>query len=153
MNDSRVNKVIKFEGAGWSKADTSQATDMANCRVRTTFINDKGQKIYFELSCYDNRSGRSASKWHRGFSMPWHINFLFFTAEHKQSRSNHFRQASEQVQEFTKASVLRFLQQECSASFEQLETINWEGERDDQAWDGFSHTGLAADDFHNEGAH
>lgn len=35
MNDSRLNKTIKFEGAGWSEADTSKATDMTNCRVRT----------------------------------------------------------------------------------------------------------------------
>ena len=48
MNDSRVNKLIKFEGAGWEEADTSKATDMKNCRVRTTFINDHGQKIYLE---------------------------------------------------------------------------------------------------------
>ena len=37
MNDSRVSKLIKFEGAGWASADTSKATDMKNCRVRTTF--------------------------------------------------------------------------------------------------------------------
>ena len=152
MNDSRVSKLIKFEGAGWAGADSSKATDMLNCRVRTTFINDFGKKIYLEMSYFDNRSGRSESKWHKGFEMPWHIWHLFYTDDKDKCRSADFGKPHEIVMDFNKKNVLWFLNHTCNASFTELETINWEnGQRQDEYWDGFAHTGNAADDFHLEG--
>lgn len=44
-----MTKVLYFEGAGWEEADSSKAT-IGNCRIRTAFTNDEGQKIYLELS-------------------------------------------------------------------------------------------------------
>jgi len=150
MNDSRVSKTIKFEGAGWSDADTSKATDMLNCRVRTTFINDQGKKIYLELGCYDNRKNTSQTIWHKGFSMPWHINFLFFTEDKNKSCSPEFSETFRVVREFDKKNVLRFLNDVCNASFDNIETVNWIGNRDTVEYNGFSHTGKVEDDFHNE---
>lgn len=148
MNDSRVNKVLKFEGAGWSDADTSKATDMTNCRVRTTFINDKGEEIYLEMGCYDNRVEKSwCPPSYRGMRMPWRINFIFFTHDIG-SVSPRFVHTFKQTQEFTKENVLRFVNRECDASFEAIEVINWEGDRANAEWDGFSHTGKSKDDFH-----
>jgi hypothetical protein len=42
-------KTLYFEGAGWAGADTSKATDVTNCRIRTAFTNNDGNKIYLEL--------------------------------------------------------------------------------------------------------
>lgn len=44
-------KTLYFEGAGWFGTDTSKATDVGNCRIRTVFTNNKGEKIFLELSC------------------------------------------------------------------------------------------------------
>lgn len=150
MNDSRVNKTIKFEGAGWAGADTSKATDMKNCRVRTTFINDRGQKIYLEIGCVDNRKRTSKARDYQHMDMPWHISHIFYTKDKSESRSTDFDHAWKQTKEFTKENVLKFLNRECNASFENIETINWSGDRDNAEWDGFSHTGKKEDDFHNE---
>lgn len=153
MNDSRVNKILKFEGAGWAGADTSKATDLENCRIRTTFINDFGEKIYFELGVYDNRKFTSQTKWHKGFSMPWHINFLFYTRDKGRSCSPEFQHEYYQVREFTKENVLKFINHNCRSSFEKVETVNWHSNErlaTDQYWNGFSHTGKTEDDFHNE---
>lgn len=150
MNDSRVNKTIKFEGAGWAEADTSKATDMQNCRVRTTFINDKGQKIYLEMGCVDNRKNLSMYPMYKNMSIPWHINFLFYTKDKSRHCSEDFSTCYKKTQEFTKENVLKLLNRNCNASFDNIETINWSDDRDNAEWDGFSHTGLKVDDFHNE---
>lgn len=150
MNDSRMSKVIKFEGAGWEGADTSKATDMLNCRVRTTFINDLGKEIYLEIGCYDNRKRTSQGRWHYGFDMPWHIDFLFYTSERNIGCSKEFSEDYRTVREFNKKNVLEFINRVCKASFEEIETINWNKERSGDYWDGFSHTGKPEDDFHNK---
>jgi hypothetical protein len=41
-------KTLFFEGAGWAEADTSKATDLQNCRIRTAF--SVGGKVYY-LEC------------------------------------------------------------------------------------------------------
>lgn len=51
-----MKKVLYFEGAGWSEADTSKAT-IGNCRVRTAFQNNEGRKIYLELGACALRKG------------------------------------------------------------------------------------------------
>lgn len=42
-------RTLWFEGAGWEKADSSQATDVGNCRIRTAFKDCCGIIIYLEL--------------------------------------------------------------------------------------------------------
>lgn len=44
-------RILYFEGAGWEEADSSKATDVGNCRIRTVFTNKKAESIYLELSC------------------------------------------------------------------------------------------------------
>jgi hypothetical protein len=46
-------KTLYFEGAGWSGAGTSKAT-VGNCRIRTAFHLDDGQKMYLELTGSNN---------------------------------------------------------------------------------------------------
>jgi|LSQX01.3.fsa_nt_gb hypothetical protein len=41
-------RVLYFEGAGWEGADSSKNT-IGNCRIRTAFTNNKGEKIYLEM--------------------------------------------------------------------------------------------------------
>lgn len=43
-------KTLIFEGAGWSSADSSKASDVGNCRIRATFLNKQGKQIYIELN-------------------------------------------------------------------------------------------------------
>ncbi len=47
-------KTLYFEGAGWFGADSSKATNMDNCRVRTAFHLDDGRAVYLELSYFVN---------------------------------------------------------------------------------------------------
>lgn len=42
------DKILYFEGAGWSGADISKAT-VGNCRIRTAFHLDDGQSVYLEI--------------------------------------------------------------------------------------------------------
>lgn len=152
MNDSRLSKLIKFEGAGWAGADTSKATDMGNCRVRTTFVNDHGKKIYLEMGYFDNRERKSKSRWHYGYDMPWRIDFLFYCDRDRSvGCSEEFKDDYRMVREFNKKNVLEFINRVCEASFEEIETVNWEKERSGDYWDGFSHTGKEEDDFHKRG--
>jgi len=150
MNDSRINKTIKFEGAGWEGADISKATDMQNCRVRTTFINNEGKQIYLEIGCVDNRKKLSMYSRYKNMDIPWHISFLFYTNDKSRSCSDDFRYLYNETQEFNKANVLHLLNKHCNASFENVQTINWSGDRDNAEWNGFSSSGLMKDDFHNE---
>jgi len=43
-------KTLIFEGAGWVAADSSKASDVGNCRIRSTFKNKHGREIYLELN-------------------------------------------------------------------------------------------------------
>ncbi len=150
MNDSRTHKILNFEGAGWAGADSSKATNLTNCRIRTTFVNDLGKKIYLELGVYDNRKLDSKIKSHQGFLMPWHINFLFYTEEGSRHCSEAFQHDFNNTQEYTKENLLSFVNKVCSASFEKIEVHNWTGDRSSASWDGFAHTGKTKDDFHND---
>ena len=49
-------KVLFFEGAG-----TVERGEVANCRIRTAFINDEGEKCYVELS------GNEVHKYNRSY--------------------------------------------------------------------------------------
>lgn len=40
---------LKFEGAGWSNADSSKSTNVGNCRIRTVFVNNENKVIFLEL--------------------------------------------------------------------------------------------------------
>lgn len=48
MTNNNNKRVLYFEGAGWSEADTSKET-IGNCRIRTAFTNNKGKQIYLEM--------------------------------------------------------------------------------------------------------
>lgn len=43
-----MENTLRFEGAGWADCDTSKATDLQNCRIRTAF--SVGEKAYY-LEC------------------------------------------------------------------------------------------------------
>lgn len=45
-----LQKVLYFEGAGWSKSERAGA--IGNCRIRTAFTIKNGKKIYFEASAW-----------------------------------------------------------------------------------------------------
>jgi len=44
-----AEKILFFEGAGWSGADISKAT-IGNCRIRTAFHLDDGRAVYLEIN-------------------------------------------------------------------------------------------------------
>ena len=60
-------KMLFFEGAGWSGADISKAT-IGNCRIRTAFHIDNGQAIYLEI-IGSERSKYSSPKVHQWLSL------------------------------------------------------------------------------------
>ena len=45
-----MGKILYFEGAGWSEAESSKAT-IGNCRIRTAFHLDDGRAVYLEMVC------------------------------------------------------------------------------------------------------
>jgi hypothetical protein len=144
INNSRINKTITFEGAGCADADSSKATDMTNCRVRTTFINDEGKKIYLELT--GTIPSKYSPKSVQAFKFYGHVSHVFLTVDQKSNCSHDYFNYKKILEgfEYTKADVLKFLKKHCNASFESVVVDN------DSSYSGFSHTGLESDDFHND---
>lgn len=118
-------KTLIFEGAGWSEADSSKASDVGNCRIRATFLNKRGAEIYLEVN------GLLPHKWSpeyiKNFKVAGHVQHCFRTLDPDKSsirrlEGDHF--------EFCKASLLRFVNSlEIGGDFEAIEV------RDD--WNGF----------------
>lgn len=44
---NKMSKILYFEGAGM---EGTQKNDVENCRIRTAFTNDLGEKIYLEVT-------------------------------------------------------------------------------------------------------
>lgn len=138
------NKTMLFEGAGWADADSSKATDVTNCRIRGTFLNDKREKFYIELTGHEVGRYSVSSLQKAGIKHALCLSHLFYTVDHKRHWSPDVSQKVEPM-EYTKANILKLVNERMGCSFTDLKVIN-----DDPNFSGFSHTGLAADDFHND---
>jgi len=102
-------KTLIFEGAGWADADNSKSTDLGNCRIRATFENTKKAGIYLEMSCH---------------SEEWHISHLFKTRDQKTNHTPEFKHLQRIKREYSKKSLLNFVNEELECSFDNIEVDN-----------------------------
>ena len=65
-------KTLYFEGAGWSKADSSMET-IGNCRVRTAFHLDNGKPVYLEMLCGSPLKSKNGNVYLTGISHLYYI--------------------------------------------------------------------------------
>jgi len=115
-----MEKTLYFEGAGWADCDTSKATDVQNCRIRTAFHNDKGEAIYLEMtSCEVTKRSANYLKSYRyaGFVDSCHY-ILGDDDENKHSIYNR----NAKTFEYTKANILSFVNS-LGCSFDKVETL------------------------------
>ena len=104
-------KTLIFEGAGWDDADSSKNTDLKNCRIRTKFVNDKGENIYLEMmNCY------------RGNIV---VDFCYYSdmdinAKGARIDSKHYHP----TYAYCKAEALKWINKHCNTSFTDIHTDN-----------------------------
>lgn len=126
-------KTLKFEGAGWDKAESN---GVGNCRIRATFINDAGKTIYLELTGHARHQYSSPSL--RNFTFPWHISHLHVvdtTTGKRDENKRHqacLRDTWKITREYTKENLLWLVNKKLGCSFDAIEVIN------DGTWSGFS---------------
>jgi len=77
-------KTLYFEGCGWGGADVSIAT-IGNCRCRTAFTNEKGEKIYLEIDSgyqYNKKNKKQIDRY-------WlHVSFCFYITDNEDDCNN-----------------------------------------------------------------
>ncbi len=120
-------RILKFEGAGWSEAESN---GVGNCRIRTTFLNDKGRKIYLEMG--GTKTHSASMKAYRSFDFPWRIDHCFYEDCNEDSDIRRKYEKTQFIQEYTKANILSFVNECLGCSFDAMEVIN------DFQWNGFS---------------
>jgi hypothetical protein len=103
---------LVFDGAGWADASSSKATDIGNCRIRTTLINDTGEQWFVEIVGFEvtkfshpNAKACEVAGW---------LDFAYRTSKGC-SRINkpHF--------EYNKANVLKLVNRVTGSSFAEME--------------------------------
>lgn len=124
-------KTLKFEGAGWSKADSN---GVGNCRIRATFLDKKGNAIYLELGFH--KVGSHSINFYKGrFENPWHITHVFYLKDKDNHRSKEFSHLEinwkESCREYTKENILWLVNNCLGCDYDTIEVIN------DFVYDGF----------------
>lgn len=118
-----MKKVLYFEGAGWADADSSKATDMNNCRVRTAFTNDSGKKIYLELTSLI-LNDKERKKRFPVFNIA--VGFIdacfYITGDHNDQNKNSIIHRNNKAIEYNRANVLKFVNS-LGCSFDKVITL------------------------------
>lgn len=120
-------KVLYFEGAGWEDADISKAT-IGNCRIRTAFINNKGKKIYLEISAVPIYKGKIIE----GYRM--HIDHVFYITDDKDDCNNNrisfdWKNIRDNYN-YSKEDITKWINKHLDCSFDTIEVLpQYEGYR------------------------
>ncbi len=116
-----MEKTLYFEGAGWADCDTSKATDMGNCRVRTAFTDDKGRKIYLEMS--SNEVTKNSSPLVKNLKYAcWVTDCFYITGDRDDCSNNRIHNRNEKTFEYNRENVLQFVNS-LGCSFTQVMTL------------------------------
>lgn len=103
-------KMLFFEGAGWSGADISKAT-IGNCRIRTAFHIDNGQAIYLEI-IGSERSKYSSPKVHQ-WRYTGFVDACFYITDDQPNddENKHWIHLDDKdrIFEYTEAAILRLV--------------------------------------------
>lgn len=111
-------KILTFEGAGWSEAESN---NVGNCRVRTWLRNDKGIKIYLELT--GTEVGKYHGKYYRdNFKWLGHISHIF---KEEYEETNHDPELSKLKDiEYTTQDILKLVNDSLNCSFQGMQVLN-----------------------------
>ncbi len=116
-----MNKVLYFEGAGWSDADINKET-IGNCRIRTAFTNDKGKDIYLEME-----TGRNIYNKKNIVGYGLYISYVFHITDDKDdcnnSRIPYSREDLQNNYTYTKEDILKWINQNLNCSFDTVEVL------------------------------
>ena len=127
---------MKFEGAGWSDADSSKATDLTNCRIRGIVKNNDDRYIYLELT-----SGNRFSRKDTGLSLKEYENkypyeqYIFIDhCFYLDVPKDHYNNYSEELKSldrkpfyylpYSKDGVLHILNEYLKCDFKDIEVVN-----------------------------
>lgn len=129
MRRTTTKKKLIFEGAGWDCADNN---DVGNCRIRTTFLNRKGEIIYLEMG------GHASSKYSidndKLYNLSCHISHLHKIKDGKTHNTKKYYKYSRITMEYTKENILKFVNTNLDCDFDSIIVNN-------KDWNGFSITG------------
>lgn len=132
MHEHKAGKVLFFEGAGWSKAESN---GVGNCRIRATFKDKKGEAIYLEMGFHTVSKYSMNFYKEKGFKHPWHISHVFYVKDRDKHRSKEFSHLEinwkESCREYTKENILWLVNTQLGCDYDSIEVIN------DHAYDGF----------------
>lgn len=109
------NKVLYFESAGM---EGTQYNDVENCRIRTAFTNNLGQKIYIELTSGHMSNNKKGPEFHYIACNYCH----YITEDPERDDCNCSRLAcnSKPGIEWTKANILKFVNENCNCDFTEV---------------------------------
>ena len=121
MTMTNNKKVLYFEGAGWADADTSKATNVENCRIRTAFTNDEGKKIYLEMGAAPIYNKKQIVKY-------WlYIDFAFYiTDDEDDCNNNRIPFNYDDLREnysYTTEDIKKWINKYLNCSFDTIKTL------------------------------
>jgi len=120
-------KTLIFEGAGWAGADTSKATDVTNCRIRTRLRNNSGRVIYLEMGCCHFDNPKHAPAYAKNLNYATHIDHLFYCDSKWDDRRNFSRELQPLTNihfEYNKENILKFVNEKLNCSFDDMIVYN-----------------------------
>lgn len=120
-------KTLIFEGVGWADADTSKATDVTNCRIRTKLRNNSGRVIYLEMTCCHFENPKVMPEWAKGFDYGAYIDSIFYTDSNWDNRRNYSKELQPLTNihfEYNKENILKFVNEKLNCSFDDMIVYN-----------------------------
>ena len=120
-------KTLIFEGAGWADADTSKATDVGNCRIRTRLRNNSGRVIYLEMGCCHFENPKFTPEYAKGLNYATHIDYLFYCDSNWDNNRNYSRDLQPLTNtyfEYNKENILKFVNEKLNCSFDDMIVYN-----------------------------
>jgi len=131
------NNILYFEGAGWSDADSSKATNVSNCRIRTAFVNNEGKMIYLELQGNGKPQYKSYGKFSgEVLDIVLFIDFCFEITDINgknddcnKSRLGYDKTSMKSI-DYTKENIVAWVNKALNCSFDSMEVLHdFEGYR------------------------
>lgn len=122
-----MKKVLYFEGAG---CENTYRGELSNCRIRTAFTNNEGEKIYLEILGYE-KTIDDVKKYHRypEYKVGDGIGFIDFchyiTDDKKIDDCNKSRLPFERKINisYSYKGILDFVNEKCNCSFDSIEIL------------------------------
>lgn len=121
-------KTLIFEGAGWDIAESSKATDVGNCRIRTRIRNNRGRVIYLEMSSgHFDKKAKHIPEYAIGLEYVMFIDFVYYSDakwDNRRCFSKAFSSLKDTHFEYNKANILKFVNDNLDCSFDNMIVCN-----------------------------